>query len=49
MESVRRAGQRIVLTWKKCVQHMDNYNLYRFDNMTYEEYQKVVVETMTER
>ena len=25
---------------EKCIQHMDNYNLYRFDNMTYEEYQK---------
>ena len=41
MNGIRAAGWATDSSYvEKCVQHMDNYNLYRFDNMTYEEYQK---------
>ena len=39
MNGIRAAGWATDSSYvEKCVQHMDNYNLYRFDNMTYEEY-----------
>lgn len=41
VNGIRAAGWATDSSYvEKCVQHMDNYNLYRFDNMTYEEYQK---------
>lgn len=50
MNGIRAAGWATDSSYvEKCVQHMDNYNLYRFDNMTYEEYQKAEEETTMER
>ena len=39
IEGIRRAGWATDLSYvEKCVRHMDTYNLYVFDNMTYDEY-----------
>lgn len=41
MEGIRLAGWATSSSYvKACIGHMDTYNLYRFDNMTYEEYKK---------
>lgn len=41
MQGIRLAGWATSSAYiEACIGHMDTYNLYRFDNMTYEEYQK---------
>ena len=41
IEGIRLAGWATSSSYvKACIGHMDTYNLYRFDNMTYEEYKK---------
>lgn len=41
MEGIRLAGWATSSSYvKACIGHMDTYNLYRFDNMTYEDYKK---------
>ena len=39
ISGIREAGWATDISYvEKCIQHMDTYNLYVFDNMTYEEY-----------
>ncbi|WP_270458589.1 glucosaminidase domain-containing protein [Faecalimonas umbilicata] len=41
MQGIRLAGWATSSVYiETCIGHMDTYNLYRFDNMTYEEYKK---------
>lgn len=41
MQGIRLAGWATSSSYiEACIGHMDTYNLYRFDNMTYEEYKK---------
>lgn len=40
MDGIRQAGWATDISYvETCVKHMDRYDLYRFDNMTFEEYQ----------
>ncbi|MCI8835256.1 MAG: hypothetical protein HFH24_07770 [Ruminococcus sp.] len=40
INGIREAGWATDISYvQKCIQHMDNYNLYRFDNMTWEQFQ----------
>lgn len=40
ISGIREAGWATDISYvQKCIRHMDHYNLYRFDNMTWEEFQ----------
>jgi hypothetical protein len=40
VKGIREAGWATDISYvQKCIEHMDTYNLYQFDNMTWEQYQ----------